>query len=99
MLGSWVRVGSLVLILVALAGCRKSMPDLKPSETKEVLAVPPMEPRFLQNKYPKQALAGRESGIMRAGMQGQGPGRPGMAGPGMAGPGMGGMGGSSMGLR
>jgi len=70
MLSYWVKLAGVVLFFVCLAGCRKSMPQIKPPTTAEVLAVPPLDTRYANNSYPKEAFADRESGIMRAGMTG-----------------------------
>jgi hypothetical protein len=97
MRGKWGWIGQLGLLLIFVAGCRTSQPDLKPLPQPEVLNPPPANIRY--DSYPKQAFnvddpfkrAGSlASGGGPAGMGGMSnsvmPTRGGMGGPGFGGP-------------
>lgn len=65
MLRNWVSWGIAGLMVVALLGCRKSTPDLRPPPGPEVLAVPPPESRYSSSGYPKEAFRDRDTSLIR----------------------------------
>jgi hypothetical protein len=62
----WVLIGCVIL-----AGCRGSIPDLKPPKTAECLVEPPQgDRRYDYPIYPKEAMANTNDRKKDTGMQG-----------------------------
>jgi hypothetical protein len=54
---TWVKTRWLGAMVLALAGCTSTQPDLKPPKQPEQLAVPPDDPRYNNyTQYPKDTL-------------------------------------------
>ncbi len=51
-----------VCLVIALAGCVNAPPKLEPPKQADVLRVPPLNARYNNSYYPRQAMPKRDGG-------------------------------------